>query len=102
MTSGTRKLIHPGNGRLEKAMKVTVIIDLLITDQEEAFRLSGGSTPQKAINFFLGKKVSSLMITNGSKNIITWSDGQFFTASGIKEMPVSEKVINEKKAWTDR
>jgi sugar/nucleoside kinase (ribokinase family) len=72
-------------------------IDLLITDQEEAFRLSGGSTPQQAINFFLGKKVSSLMITNGSKNIITWSDGQFFTASGIKEMPVSEKVINEKK-----
>lgn len=72
-------------------------IDLLITDQEEAFRLSDERDPKKAIDFFIGKRVSSLMITNGSKNIITWSDGQFFNASGIKEMPVSEKVINERK-----
>jgi sugar/nucleoside kinase (ribokinase family) len=72
-------------------------IDLLITDQEEAFRLSGEPNPQNAIKFFLDKKVSSLMITNGSKNIITWSDGLFFNASGVKEMPVSEKVINERK-----
>jgi sugar/nucleoside kinase (ribokinase family) len=72
-------------------------IDLLITDQEEAFRLSGEHEPQKAINFFTDRKVSSLMITNGSRNIITWSDGRFFNGSGIKEMPVSEKVINERK-----
>jgi sugar/nucleoside kinase (ribokinase family) len=72
-------------------------IDLLITDQEEAFRLSDERDPQNAVNFFIEKKVSSLMITNGSKNIITWSDGQFFTTSGIREMPVSEKVINERK-----
>jgi sugar/nucleoside kinase (ribokinase family) len=72
-------------------------IDLLITDQEEALRLSGEPDPQNAMNFFIEKKVSSLMITNGSKNIITWSDGQFFRTSGIKEMPVSEKVINERK-----
>jgi len=72
-------------------------IDLLITDQEEAFRLSGESDPQKALDFFLDRKVSSLMITNGSKNIIIWSDGKFFNASGIKEMPVSEKVVIERK-----
>jgi sugar/nucleoside kinase (ribokinase family) len=72
-------------------------IDLLITDQEEAFRLSGEPNPQDAISFFRQQKVSSLMITNGSKNILTWSDGKFFNSSGIKEMPVSEKVINERK-----
>jgi sugar/nucleoside kinase (ribokinase family) len=72
-------------------------IDLLITDQEEALRLSGETKPQNAINFFIDRKVSSLMITNGSRNIITWSDGHFFGASGIKEMPVSEKVITERK-----
>jgi sugar/nucleoside kinase (ribokinase family) len=72
-------------------------IDLLITDQEEAFRLSGETEPHNAISFFLKKKVSSLMITNGSKNIITWSDGRFFNPSELKEMPVSEKVINERK-----
>ena len=31
-------------------------IDLLITDQEEAFRLSGESDPQKALDFFLGQE----------------------------------------------
>ena len=72
-------------------------IDLLITDQEEALRLSGEREPRNAINFFIEKKVSSLMITNGSRNIIIWSDGQFFNESGIKEMPVSEKVITSRK-----
>ena len=72
-------------------------IDLLITDQEEAFRLSGEPNPQNAFSFFRDMKVSSLMITNGSKNIIAWSDGRFFNTTGIKEMPVSEKVINERK-----
>ncbi len=72
-------------------------IDLLITDQEEALRLSDERDPQNAIDFFIEKKVSSLMITNGSRNVITWSDGQFFNASGIKALPVSEKVINERK-----
>lgn len=72
-------------------------IDLLITDQEEAFRLSGEPDKQDAIAFFSDRKVSSLMITNGARNIVTWSDGRFFNSSGIKEMPVSEKVVSERK-----
>jgi sugar/nucleoside kinase (ribokinase family) len=72
-------------------------IDLLITDQEEALRLSGETNPKNAFSFFRDMKVSSLMITNGSKDIITYSDGRFFNTSGIKEMPVSEKVINERQ-----
>jgi len=70
-------------------------IDLLIADQEEAFRLTGESDPQAAIRYFQDKKVSSLIITNGSKNISTYSDGRFFNTSGSKEMPVSQKVIDE-------
>jgi sugar/nucleoside kinase (ribokinase family) len=72
-------------------------IDLLITDQEEAFRLSGETKAPDAVNFFLDRKVASLIVTNGSKNTITWSDGRFFRASPIHEMPVSEKVISERK-----
>jgi len=72
-------------------------IDLLIADQEEAFRLSGEHDPQAAISFFIDKKVSSLIITNGSKNISVFSDGRFFTASELKEMPVSKKVTDELK-----
>ncbi|MCJ7450093.1 MAG: carbohydrate kinase family protein [Bacteroidales bacterium] len=74
-------------------------IDLLITDQEEAFRLSGAHDLNLAIQFFIGKKVSSLIITNGSKNIIACSDGQFFKSSDVIEMPVSQRVIEEIKNY---
>ena len=53
-------------------------IDLLITDQEEALRLSGEHDQQSALKFFQKNKVSSLIITNGSKNILAYSDGQIF------------------------
>jgi sugar/nucleoside kinase (ribokinase family) len=72
-------------------------IDILITDREEAFRLSGELDPQAAIKFFLDRGFSSLIITNGSKNISLFSDGGFFTPCELKEMPVSLKVINELK-----
>lgn len=73
------------------------LIDLLITDQEEALRLSGKTSRQDSFRFFRDKMVSSLMITNGSKDILTFSDGRFFNLSGVKEMPVSEKVVNERR-----
>lgn len=73
------------------------LIDLLITDQEEALRLSGESSQKEAVNFFIDRKVSSFMITNGSKDILTFSDGEFFKSSGIREMPVSQKVVSERK-----
>jgi sugar/nucleoside kinase (ribokinase family) len=70
-------------------------IDLLITDQEEAFRLSGERDNKAVLNFFKERKVSSVIITNGSKNILTYSDGGFFNSTGFNEMPVSLKVISE-------
>jgi sugar/nucleoside kinase (ribokinase family) len=70
-------------------------IDLLITDMEEAFRLSGKTDTSSAIKFFQDKKVASLIITNGSKNISTYSDGSFFYRSGLKEMPVSQKITED-------
>jgi sugar/nucleoside kinase (ribokinase family) len=70
-------------------------IDLLITDLEESFRLSGGHELGVAINFFLEKKVSSFIITNGSKDITAYSDGKFFAECKLTEMPVSNRVIEE-------
>jgi sugar/nucleoside kinase (ribokinase family) len=72
-------------------------IDLLITDQEEALRLSGETTAQAAIRFFMDKKVSAGMITNGPKNIFVFSDGQFFQPLVLTELPVSQKVVDELK-----
>jgi len=76
-------------------------IDLLITDQEEAFRLSGQTDPGASIRFFMENKVSSVIITNGSKNIMAFSDGRFFKPCELNEMPVSQKVSNELKNNTD-
>jgi sugar/nucleoside kinase (ribokinase family) len=74
-------------------------IDLLITDQEEALRLSGEDDPHLALRFFREREVSSLIITNGSKNIIAYSDGRYFGPSDVKEMPVSRRVIEETKSY---
>ena len=72
-------------------------IDLLIADQEEAYRLSGENTTEAAIRFFKDQHVSSLIITNGSKNISVYSDGQFFESLALTELPVSQNVIEELK-----
>lgn len=73
--------------------------DLLITDQEEALRLSGEHDRESALKFFIKKKVSSLIITNGSKNILAYSDGKLFGTSEIIEMPVSQRVVEENKSY---
>jgi sugar/nucleoside kinase (ribokinase family) len=72
-------------------------IDLLVTDQEEALRLSGETTVTAAIRFFLDKKVSALIITNGSNNISAFSDGQIFKPLALTELPVSQKIADELK-----
>ena len=77
------------------------LIDLLITDAEEALRLSGEHDIRQAIRFFQDKKVSSLIITNGSKNIYAYSDGQFCETLELTEYPVSKKVTNELKSNTN-
>ncbi len=76
------------------------LIDVLITDYEEALRLSGEKDIQQAIHFFQSKKVSSLIITNGSKNSYAYSDGRFCEALELTEFPVSKKVTEELKSNT--
>ena len=71
------------------------LIDLLITDQEEAFRLSGKEDATEAIRFFIDQKVSSLIVTNGAKPVTIYSDGRFFKTSDIVYMPVSQMVTEE-------
>jgi sugar/nucleoside kinase (ribokinase family) len=71
------------------------LIDLLITDREEALRLSGERSTVDAVKFFRAKSVSSLIITNGSKNIMAYSDGRFFAKQDNFELAVSKKVTEE-------
>jgi sugar/nucleoside kinase (ribokinase family) len=72
-------------------------IDLLISDKEEECRLSGENDSLEALKFFKDKKLSSLIITNGPEDILTFSNGSFFSTTGLKKMPVSGKIKNEIK-----
>lgn len=72
-------------------------IDLLITDQQEALRLSGQTSAEAAIQFFMDKRVSALIITNGSKNVSVYSRGQLFEPLPLTEMPVSQQIVDELK-----
>jgi len=70
-------------------------IDLLIADQVEALRLSGETTTEAAIRFFQNKKVSALIITNGSNPVSVFSDGRLFEHLALTQLSVSKKVVDE-------
>ncbi len=72
-------------------------IDLLIADQEEALRLSGETTTEAAITFFISKKVSAFIITNGSNPIMVFSNGKLFETLELTKYAVSKRVVEELK-----
>jgi len=71
------------------------LIDLLIMDCEEAIKISGKSKISNAASYFSFTRVSSFIITNGAKDIISWSNGKFFKKEGMMNMPVSKKITEE-------
>ena len=71
------------------------LIDILITDKEEAMRISGQNNEADAALFFIQKKISSFFITNGAEDIIIFSDGRLFNKLDLKLFPVSRLVTPE-------
>lgn len=69
--------------------------DILITDAEEALRLSGCESVESALDFFVTVKVKTVIITNGSKVIHVYSDGSFFNRKGKFVLPISEQIKQE-------
>lgn len=67
-------------------------IDLLITDMEEALRLSGATSVDAAVEFFKSTHVSALIITHGSNALHFFSDNVLFGSIPHTSLPVSEKV----------
>lgn len=73
-------------------------IDLLITDLEEALRLSGKNGIEEAIQFFRKKDLKAVIITNGSKPLQGYSaKDMLFENTNNFELPVSEKISRELK-----
>ena len=72
-------------------------IDVLITDCEEALRLSGTSSIAEALKFFREKGTGATVVTNGSKDVWLYADSQRFGRLETT-LPVSAKVTAELKA----
>lgn len=73
-------------------------IDLLITNHEEALRLSGKSKLSDAMEFFQQVGTGAVMVTNGAKNIALFAGKNSISGeTGLTEMPVSHAISEELK-----
>ena len=73
-------------------------IDLLITDYEEALRLSGEQTIKQAMQFFRKNGTGAAIVTNGSKNLKVFCTGNsLFQELNDTEMPISDAISKELK-----
>jgi len=81
-------------GESDESYKYT---DLLITDYEEAIRLSGKNNIEDAIAFFKGKGTGALIITEGTENVRMYSLGNLFQNMKYAEMPISEAITEKLK-----
>jgi sugar/nucleoside kinase (ribokinase family) len=71
------------------------LIDVLITDIEEALRLSGEGSLDRALAFFREKGAGAAIITNGAKDIAFYAQGGRFSTYPPTRMPVSAAVVEE-------
>ena len=71
-------------------------IDLLITDFEEALRLSGKRSIDEAMQFFRNNGTDTVIVTNGPGNLRAFSmKGSLFSEMNNFELPVSEAISKE-------
>ncbi len=85
---------NPGKAwSLGATMETYRYIDLLITDMEEALRLSGQTSIEEALSFFKDSGVGALIVTHGANPLYYFCDNELF-GKGEGCMPVSEKVRN--------
>jgi sugar/nucleoside kinase (ribokinase family) len=71
-------------------------IDLLITNHEEALRLSGKTKLKEAMKFFRDLGTGAFIVTNGTRNISMFARlNSIFRETELTEMPVSETISKE-------
>ena len=68
------------------------LTDLLITDREEALRLSGMKSTEDAVSWFRDRGVGALIVTCGAENLHIYSRGNLFLRQKHTTLPISEQV----------
>ena len=62
-------------------------IDLLIMDREEALKISGESSLDKAISYFSGSPLKAFMVTDGTESVSIYADQ-------VIKLPVSRPLLD--------
>jgi sugar/nucleoside kinase (ribokinase family) len=75
---------------------------LLITDHEEALRLSGTNSVEEALSFFLDQGVGAAVVTNGARDISIAIASSRFTPLGYRTLPVCTAIVEELSAHPER
>jgi sugar/nucleoside kinase (ribokinase family) len=70
-------------------------IDLLIVDRDEALRLSGEKSLDRAMEFFIAKQTGAVIITNGAKEVSLYAKNDLFGSVGVKKLPVSKFITRK-------
>lgn len=87
---------NPGNPwPLGESIDTYSLTDLLITDQEEALRLTGKTTVNEAANELIAYGSRAFLITRGPEPVLAYSDGSSFKPLSICNIPVSEAVVQQ-------
>lgn len=68
------------------------LTDLLITDREEALRLSGCADIAETIDMFRGAGAKAVIVTNGAKDVYLWADSSRLGHIPLSTLPVSAAV----------
>ncbi|MDA3948455.1 MAG: carbohydrate kinase family protein [Spirochaeta sp.] len=67
-------------------------VDLVVTDQEEALRISGESDPDRAAEWFVSRGVGAAVVTRGPEDVILKSRTPRFTTPAVERLPISDAV----------
>jgi sugar/nucleoside kinase (ribokinase family) len=68
------------------------LIDLLVTDREEALRISGETKAESAIETLREGGAHCCVVTQGSDDVLLSSDGSVFAPARLSRLPVSEAI----------
>ena len=78
------------------------LTDLLLTDLEEALRLSGSETLDDALAFFIAQGVGAVIVTNGSRDVALRIGSERYKPCAPSRLPVSQAIVAELAAHPER
>lgn len=70
-------------------------MDVLITDREEAVKISGESATKDVARFYRDRGVKTFIVTEGAEPVYFYSTGEVFEPVELTSLPVSEAVAQE-------